>query len=484
MLPSLLRRFLIAATMAMHLAQPVLALDNDLPDLGDTSSASLSASDERQIGAAAMRELRRSGALLDDPELVAYLNQLGGRLVDASGYTQTSFTFLPLRDASVNAFAVPGGVIGVHSGLIVTAQHESELASVLAHEVAHVSQHHLARLVESQRITPWMTLAAIGLAILAAHAGAGDAAAAAAAAGPALAVQRQLDFTYAFEQEADRVGMQTLTRAGFDPSAMPAFFERLQKHNRLIENNAPEFLRTHPVTYKRIADAQARLKDMPYRQVPDSAEFLFMREKARVLQGDARAMVNYYAKALTEGRFINRAAHLYGYALAQLRVNELDGAGRSLAEARTALGRPHAALEYLNGQLLLAQGKPVEAATQLRAAAQRFTGSRGLVYGEIDALIAARQLDPALKLTLSSQELYPSDAELYQREARIYEAKGEAQRQHKAQAEYYILLLEYGAAIEQLQIAQRQPGNDFYLLSAIDARLRELQDAIAKPDKR
>ncbi|WP_255987927.1 M48 family metalloprotease [Chitinolyticbacter albus] len=479
----LVRRTLLAIVASVLVIQPVLALESELPNLGDTSSDSLSSADERMIGASAMREIRRSGMLLDDPELVAYLNQLGGRLVDASGETQTSFTFLPLRDPSVNAFAVPGGVIGVHSGLIVTAQHESELASVLAHEVAHVSQHHLARLIESQRITPWMTLAAIGLAILAAHAGAGDAAAAAAAAGPALAVQRQLDFTYAFEQEADRVGMQTLTRSGFDPAAMPAFFERLQKHNRLVENNAPEFLRTHPVTYKRIADAQSRLKEVPYRQVPDSAEFLFMREKARVLQGDARAMVNYYTKALTEGRFINRAAHLYGYALAQLRVNELDGASRSLTEARSALGRPHAALEYLNGQLLLAQGKPAEAASQLRAAAQRFTGSRGLVYGEIDAMIAARQLDAALKLTINSQELYPSDAELYQREARIYEAKGEAQRQHKAQAEYYILLLEYGPAIEQLQIAQRQPGNDFYLLSAIDARLRELQEATAKQAK-
>ncbi|TJZ75661.1 M48 family metalloprotease [Chitiniphilus eburneus] len=472
---SSLRRRCAAAALALLVVLPTHAYESPLPDLGDTSSEGLSASDERQIGASVMRELRRSGMLLDDPELTAYVNQLGGRLVDASEDARASFTFLPLRDPSVNAFAVPGGVIAVHSGLIVMAQHESELASVLAHEIAHVTQHHIARMIESQRVTPWMTLAALGLAILAAHAGHGDMAAAAAAAGPAMAIQRQLDFTYGFEQEADRIGMQTLTRAGFDPSAMPVFFDRLQKHNRLVENNAPEFLRTHPVTYKRIADAQARLKDMPYRQVPDSQDFLFMREKARVLQGDQRTMLDFYAKTLSEGRFANRAAHLYGYALAQLRNRDFAGAQKSLDGARTAYGRAHPALEYLQGQLLLAQGRPVEAAAQLKQAAQRFPGSRALVYGEIDARLAAGQLNDALALTHDAQELYPSDAELYQREAKAYQGLGNAQRQHAAQAEYYVRLLEYTAAIEQLQIAQRQPGDDFYLLSRIEARLRELQ---------
>ncbi|GAA5784941.1 beta-barrel assembly-enhancing protease [Chitiniphilus shinanonensis] len=483
---SLLRRCCLIAVLCWQAILPVHAYDSPLPDLGDTSREGLSPSEERQIGASVMNQLRRSGLLLDDPELTAYVNQLGNRLVDATDDARTSFTFLPIRDPTVNAFAVPGGVVAVHSGLIVMAQHESELASVLAHEIAHVTQHHIARLIESQRITPWMTLAALGLAILAAHAGQGDAAAAAAAAGPALAIQRQLDFTYSFEQEADRIGMQTLTRAGFDPGAMPTFFERLQKYNSLIDNNAPEFLRTHPVTYKRIADAQARLKEMPYRQVADSQEFLFMREKARVLQGDPRTVLDFYAKTLAEGRFSNRAAHLYGYAFAQLRGRDFAGAQKSLDAARAAYGRPHAALEYLQGQLLIAQGKPADAATQLKQAALRFPGSRALLYGEIDARVAARQLEPALKLTHDAQELYPSDAELYQREARIYEGLGNGQRQHFAQAEYYVRLLEYTAAIEQLQLAQRQPGDDFYLLSRIEARLRELQqddEASRKPGK-
>lgn len=146
-----------------------------------------------------------------------------------------------MLDNTVNAFAIPGGFVGVHTGLIVMAQHESELASVLAHEIAHVSQHHLARLIDGTRLNPLISLASLGVAILAAHAGNADGAAAAITAGAGYNIQKQLDFTYAFEQEADRIGMQTLTRAGFDPAAMPIFFERLQKHNRLEESNARNF---------------------------------------------------------------------------------------------------------------------------------------------------------------------------------------------------------------------------------------------------
>ncbi|UXY14826.1 M48 family metalloprotease [Chitiniphilus purpureus] len=461
--------------LAWSFALPAQAFESPLPDLGDSSRESLSTNEESQIAASVMRELRRRGVVLDDPELMAYVSALGGRLTDAGDDLRGSFTFLPILDPSVNAFAVPGGLIAIHSGLMVAAQHESELASVLAHEIAHVSQQHIARLIESQRITPWMTLAALGLAILAAHAGQGDVASAAAISAPALAVQRQLDFTYAFEQEADRVGMQMLGRAGFDPAAMPAFFERLQKHNRLVDNNAPEFLRTHPVTYKRIADAQARLRDLPYRQVPDSIDFLFMREKARVLQGDAKRLQAEYAKALADGRFGNRAAHLYGYALAQLRHRDFSGAATSLDQAQAAYGAAHPTLAYLRGQLLIAQGRATEAATQLAAAAGRFPGSRSLVYGRIDALLAAGQARQALALSHEAQALYPSDPALYQREARSYQMLGQGQRYHAAQAEYYIRLREYQAAIEQLQIAQRQPGDDFYVLSGIEARLQELQ---------
>ncbi|WP_182076643.1 M48 family metallopeptidase [Deefgea sp. CFH1-16] len=167
-------------------------------------------------------------------------------------------------------------------------------------KIAHVSQRHIARLIDGTKSSPWISLASIAVALLASQAGRGDAAVAAIAAGTGVAVQRQLDFTYSFEQEADRIGMQTLKKSGYDPSAMVVFFERLQKHNRLYENNAPDFLRTHPVTFKRISDAQARLGEIKFKAVPDSLEFLLIREKSRAMQMGGRDGVPYYQGIIQE----------------------------------------------------------------------------------------------------------------------------------------------------------------------------------------
>jgi predicted Zn-dependent protease len=468
-----LSRRLIGLMLAISLmAAPVQA---DLPNLGESSQENLSPLQERQIGESAMRELRRSGAMSEDPELVAYLRQLGGRLQDASGETETSFVFFPMLDRSINAFAIPGGLVGVHTGLIVLAHHESELASVLSHEIAHVTQHHFARLLEGQKMAPWMTLAAIGLAIVAASKGSGDVAMASLMGSQAYMIQRQLDYTYQFEQEADRIGMQTLQKAGFDQAAMPMFFERMQKSTRLGEGNAPEFLRTHPVSYKRISDAQSRIKDKPYQQVKDSLDFLFAREKARFLQMDEQDALNYYCKTLSEKKYTHLPAHLYGLAQAQLAAFDADGAWATLQKAKQALGKTHASLEYLAGSIRLSQKRPTEALQIFKDGSKRFPASRALVYGEIDALIANNQLADALASTQYAIELYPSDAYLYQRISKIQGARGDVIRQHQAQAEYYSRLGEYTAAIEQLQQAQNTGNNDFYLLSAVEARLKELK---------
>lgn len=471
----LLKRPLTALLMASLLAAPSFA-DINLPELGDVSQEGMTPRDEHQVGEAAVIEMRRSGSMMEDPEVTTYINQLGNRLVEATG-TSLPFTFFVMNSPEVNAFALPGGFVAVYSGLIGATQHESELAAVMSHEISHVTQHHIARLIDAQRAMPWLTMAAMGLALLASRSGSGDLAMGALAASSGYAIQRQLDFTYAFEQEADRIGMQTLIKSGFDPWAMPTFFDRLQRYNRLVENNAPEFLRTHPVTYKRITDAQERLQDQPYKQVPDSADYLFVRERARVLQSDNKATVDMYKATLAGKRYGNLPAHLYGLALAQSKARDFDGAWLTLQKAHDAFGlaRSHPALEYLGGSIRMGQGRYDEAIKLFREGERHFPGSRVLVYGEIDALIAARNYPDALKVAQSAQELYPSDAWLYQRQARIYEAQGQSQQRHRMQAEYYARLNEYGAAVEQLELAQRDPSNDFYLASSIDARLKELQ---------
>ncbi|SFN53000.1 Putative Zn-dependent protease, contains TPR repeats [Formivibrio citricus] len=456
----------------------------DLPSMGDVSQQGLTPAQEREIGESAMREIRRSGELAEDPEVVAYLSRLGARLVDAGGVSDVRFTFFPILDGSVNAFAIPGGYVGVHTGLIVMARHESELASVLAHEIAHVSQHHLARMIDATSVNPLVSLASLGVAILAAHAGRVDAAATAVTAGAGFSVQRQLDFTYAFEQEADRIGMQTLIRGGFDPGAMPTFFERLHRHNRLEESNAPEFLRTHPVTTKRIADAQGRLTGLPYRQTPDSADFLFVREKARGLQMKPADAVEFYRKHLAEKRYANEAAHRYGLAHALYLARDYEGAWQALQRAKTVYGRKgHPALEYLAGSIRLAQGRNDEALAVFGKGVENFPSSRALAYGLIDAQTAAGKYDKAHALIVDYQSLYAGDPWFYQRAAKAYAQQGRMMESHKAQGEYYARLYEYGLAIEQLQIALKQPGNDFYLLSSIEARLRELENIKPKTKK-
>jgi beta-barrel assembly-enhancing protease len=472
-----LRHRLLAMLLGVALALPAHADNPELPNLGEDSRQAMTPTQERQVGESAMLEIRRSGDMLQDAELVAYINQLGGRLVQANG-TAIPFTFFVIRDGEVNAFALPGGFVGVYSGLIATTQHESELAAVMSHEISHVTQHHLARMLDAQRMAPWVTMAALGLAILAAHGGNGDIGMAAAAATSGYLIQRQLDFTYAYEQEADRVGMQTLIASGFDPYAMPIFFGRLQKANRLMEGNVPEFLRTHPVTYKRISDAEERLAKVQYKQIPDSADYLFMRERAIVLQStDIKSTVQRYRSTLADKRYSNLASHLYGLALGQYEARDWTGAWQSLQKAKQAFGatESHPALEYLAGSIRQAEGRYDDALKLFRDAQAHFPSSRALVYGEIDTLFQARRYDEGLAVAQQAAALYPSDAVFYQRQSQIYEALGKAQAQHVAQGEYYARLHEYTAAIQQLEIAQRQPGNDFYQLSGIDARLKELQ---------
>ncbi|MGH8757021.1 MAG: M48 family metalloprotease, partial [Burkholderiales bacterium] len=225
------------------------ALAEGLPELGEASQTSLSPLQERLLGESIMREIRADPSYLDDPPLTEYLNTLGYRLISSSDAPKTSLELFAIRDNEINAFALPGGFIGVTTGLILLAQSESELSSVLAHEIGHVTQHHIARIIAAQKWTLATSLASIAVAILAARSNA-ELSQAAIIGGQAAAVQNQLNFTREHELEADRIGFQTLNSAGFDVRAMPSFFERMQKANRFVEGSAPSYLRTHPLTFE------------------------------------------------------------------------------------------------------------------------------------------------------------------------------------------------------------------------------------------
>jgi beta-barrel assembly-enhancing protease len=291
---STLARALFVASAVLGFNGPSVA--QALPELGDASAAVISPAQEKKLGDAAMRQVHAAGAYLDDPEVNAYLNNLGQRLVSASAAARQDFEFFAVNDPGVNAFALPGGYVGINAGLILLCQNESELASVLAHEITHVTQRHIARLIAGEQKNQLATIAALALAVLAARSHP-DIATGAIMAAQGAAIQYQLDFTRENEREADRIGFQVLDKAGFDTRGMPGMFERLQRSTRAHDSSGPSYLRTHPITYERIADAMSRAETRPYKQVPDSRDFHYVRALLKSYQGTARDAIRISIRA-------------------------------------------------------------------------------------------------------------------------------------------------------------------------------------------
>ena len=453
-----------------------------LPDLGDSSSTDLSPQMERRFGESVMREIRyRDPAYVGDAEIQAYLSDLGGRLAAQAPGPRPEFEFFAVRDPTLNAFAMPGGFIGVHTGLILAAQNESELAGVLAHEIAHVTQRHIARMVGQQKTASLASLAAIVVAILAARSNS-QVGQAAAAAGQAVGIQSQLNYTRDFEREADRIGMQTLDEAGYDVRGMAAFFGRLQQFGRLYENNAPAYLRTHPLTTERISDMDNRAEQKPYRQVPDSLSFQLVRAKLRAEQGTPAEAVADLQAVVRDRKYASEAAARYGLARAYLRAKDYPAADQELAALRR-LAAASPMVENLAGELRLAQGDAAGAVKVYREARQRYPRERALIYGQAEALLAAGRAPEAQQVAGAELRAFPDDPRLWELQARSYAAMGKRALQHRSRAEVYAIQGQLSGAIEQLQIAQKAGDADFYENSAVDARLRELRAAQAEEAK-
>ena len=452
-----------------------------LPELGDSSQAVISPAQERKLGEATMRQVHGSGAYLEDPEVTAYLNNLGHRLVLSSAASRQEFEFFAINDPGINAFALPGGFVGVHAGLILLTQSESELASVLAHEISHVTQHHIARLIAGEQRNQLVTLAAMALAVLAARSRP-DAAGAAIATAQAANIQYQLDFSRDNEREADRIGFQVLDKAGFDTRAMSSMFERLQRTFRVYENNAPNYLRTHPVTFERIADATNRAETLPYRQVPDSRDFHFVRALLKSYQGTAKDAIVDFETSLAERKFNDEAATRYGLVAALLRDKQLDRATKELAvlEKKAA---PHAMIEAMAGQVLVQSGERDTAIKRYQLALQRYPNHLQLVYDYPDTLIETRQFSAAVQFIDGQLQRFPNDARLHQLAAKSYAALGKKMLQNIHQGEYYVRLGNLRGAIEQFELAVKAGDGNFYQVSTAESRLRGLRQELADQGK-
>jgi predicted Zn-dependent protease len=466
-------RFAVLVLMLLVCAPRSLA--QTLPDLGSVGDVVLSPQTERRLGESIVRDIRfRDPTYLDDPEIVDYLSSLGMRLVRANPAARQDIEFFAMRDSVINAFALPGGFIGVNTGLLMLADSESELAAVIGHEIAHVSQRHMARMLGQEQQLQMPMLAALAAAILLGHARP-DLAAGAVAATQAGATQSALSYSRDFEREADRIGLRTLEAAGFDPRAMATMFEKLQRATRVSEDaTVPGWLRTHPMTTERIADAENRAANLPYRQHVDSLEFHLVRAKLRAEAGEPASAIAYVRGALREQRYGNEAAAHYGLAAALLRDGKKAEAAAEVARLRAA-GAASPMIDLLDARVKEAAGERSGADALLAKAVERYPESRALAYERAAELRAAGRNDAALAVLRESLRAYPRDAHLYELQAQTYSALGKRLLQHQAQGEAYALQGSLPAAIEQLQLARTAGDGDFYQLSMVDARLKELR---------
>jgi predicted Zn-dependent protease len=374
-----------------------------------------------------------------------------------------------------------GGHIGIHTGLITLTQSESELASVIAHETGHILQKHQARFIHNASRAQWTSLAALALAVLASRSAAsGQATEAAMVGASALQIQNQIDFTRENEREADRVGFQLLSRAGYDPRAMQAFFERMLRANRLNEYKVmPSYFRTHPLTTERIAEMADRAEHLPgvfYGQSSvDSLEYRIIRAKVTAQGGSPNEAVKLFRVMIEDQTVARPRENIYGLAYALRRAHDFDGAWKTLQPIRA--NGSHPAFELLAGQILADMHRDDESIAVYKAALKATPGHRALAYAYLDQLIHAGRAKEVLADLDDRLRQRPDDWRLYELQARAFAAVGSPIGQHRAQAEVYYRRNNLPAAVDQLELAVKQPkgGGDFYEMSMTESRLRELR---------
>lgn len=473
--------------LASSLVGPAHALNLDLPDMGATADAVMTPTSEQNLGKAFMRSVRKSLNVLDDPLLTDYIQSLGHRLAAGADGGGMPFTFFLVVNPTVNAFAGPGGYVGVYSGLILATETESELAAVLAHEIAHVTQHHLTRSIEDQQklVGPAAALL-IAAAILGAQVSS-DATIAAVAGVQAAAVQHQINFTRQNEQEADRIGISSLASSGFEPHAMPAFFERLSKSSRIYESNAPEFLRTHPVNTNRIADALSRADGFGYRQRRDDTRYYLVRAALREHSlGSPAKAVEHFSQTLADNRYRNEDGERYGYALALLHDGKPD---KAREEAQRLLRKMpnEVAFILLDAEIDRRAGRPGEALRKLNDALRLLPSNYPLLVAQADAAMAAGQPKQAVQTLTKAANLRPEDSRVQKllSDACIKAGDGFGFHRHLAESHYLNGQLE--PAIRQLEVGLRQPGLSFYQTAELEARLKDVKaefEALKKTEGR
>ncbi|MBI5449994.1 MAG: M48 family metallopeptidase [Gammaproteobacteria bacterium] len=450
-----------------------------LPDIGDSTEVFLSSEDEQRLGESFMRNLRANLTIINDPQLHDYINDLGKRLASASDAGSRSFDFFIVDAPDINAFAGPGGHIGLHSALLLTAEDEDELAGVLAHEIAHVTQRHLARAYqEASRMNLPLTAAVIAAIILGKdNIQIAEAALAASAAGSA---QHEINFTRSNEQEADRVGIQILLQSGYNPRGMPSFFERLQRASLMYNEQPNAFLRTHPVTHERIADTLNRASQAPATSHSDNFTFSLMQTRLRVLISHDLSSERNNLRSQLEKHAGNETAQRYGLALCELLLGNLEQAEQQ-TRALPARIRNNIHLQLLVAEIDRQRGNSERALALDNRLADQYPHYTSLAMHQAQLLVNLRQYNAAEQLLKRHLDRDDSQPLLYKTLAEAQNGLGAIAESHLSLAEYYYREGGTEIALQHLQIALKE-SRDNAVSARIKARIKVIRSE-TEPNK-
>jgi predicted Zn-dependent protease len=471
----------LVAILALASVQAWSAPNDDLPDFGTPADTALSKNKEEQLGRSVMLQLRNAGVVVEDPQLTEYIGTLGSRLASHANNGDYRFNFFVVNDDRINAFALPGGFIGVNSGLILASDSESELAGVLAHEVSHVTQRHIARSIYDSQRTSIVSMAAMLAAILlgAATDLPGDAMQGVVSASQALAIQRQINFTRSNEYEADRVGMEVLSAAGFDPNAMSSFFEKLSKRYGASTQYVPELLQTHPVSTERVAEARSRARQLPATANTDSGGYGLARARLQALNAPTpeAAMAIFQARADSDA-----PADRYGMALSSMRLSLNDNAERLFRELSDEFPTV-IAFKIGEAEALMGSGLTEDAMRVYSESVGLFPRNLPLTISYAEALISAGKPAEAHELLLDLLNNVQPTPEQLRLIARAANAEGDVGNSYFYMSYYYASIGNLPLAIGQLRMALESPDVHTVDRARFEARLEQLIDYLPEEQR-
>ncbi len=470
-------RTLVGILAAFLIGLSPIGWAQDLPSLGGQIGGGLTPAQEVQIGERFLKQARQKLTFVKDPKVLDYVRAMGNRITVQTSFRPYPFHFYVLEDASLNAFAVPGGHIFLHSGLVKATDSAAELAGVLAHEVAHITQRHMARQVAAGRQTQVSSLLLVMAGILAGVGGQGEAAEGLIAGAGAYGQQEMLAYSRSYEREADRLGLRYLAQAGFDPQGLVDFLKKLQRWSELQGQAPPPFLSTHPLTGNRIADVQNRAQDLPQNgKTPLGGEtFGRVRVRLEVLTSDSPSQTYQDFKERVAKDPDNAAVARYGLALSAHRTGRTEDAV-TLMERLVENAPGTITFRSTLANLYLDTGQTREAIAEYKAALDHRPGSPELRKQLGQALLASGKAEEARQVLLELTRDFPRRSSAHRALARAYAHLDLPIQAHRAEAKARWLEGERAAAVEQLELAQRLAKEaDSPQLSQIQARLNELK---------